>query len=405
MKRKFFPVILLLIALLLTACGLPEKTELNERLIIEAVGVDGADGGVAVTVQALNDLSATVDDGAPEDGVTRCYTFYGATVGEALAQVAPRTGLTPLYSQARLLALGFSIAQNDVSETLDFFLREHHTRADITVAVAEHTAREIVSAPFGQNRVGADLVQDALRETGSGGAPLTPLYRFMDLLLSETDAAFCPLLGLEQDPISEEPLVCCRGAVLFQGTKIRTVISADELTSLRALTDGLSGDSLTLNMGDIRCTLRIAKCKTKIRPARGTADCRFRLRINAACDITEVSAGAFTPLDTAQTDRIAEAASLRLTEAVAALLDKCFYRNGCDICRFYQRFRLLHPVRYRETAASLSPADFPCDIICKVSIRRTGKEVLRKQSRESDGSLSGYTRQRGPSAPLAAKNY
>ncbi len=29
-------------------------------------------------------------------------------------------------------------------------------------------------------------------------------------------------------------------------------------------------------------------------------------------------------------------------------------------------------------AAPLSPADFPCEIACSVTIRRTGKEILRE---------------------------
>ncbi len=279
MKYKFSLAAFLLVTLVLAAgCGLPEKIELSERLIIEAVGVDCAAGGFAVTVQALDTLAVESGEDTQENGAAKCYTFHGTTVGEALAQIAPRTGLVPLYSQARLLVLGFSAAQEGLCESLDFFLREHHTRADITVAVAEHTAQELLTAPFGNNRAGADLLQDALEQAGSDGEPPTPLYRFMNLLLEETDAAFCPLLGLEENPPSDDQSIRVRGAVLFQGTKIRTVISADGLTALRALTDGLSGDSVSLGTDGIRCTLRIARCKTKIRLINKEIPCRFRIK-------------------------------------------------------------------------------------------------------------------------------
>ena len=385
MRRVRFVALPVFALLLLTAgCGLPEKTELNERMIIEAVGVDRTDAGFAVTVQALNDVAVGLEEGVPENGVTKCCTFYGTTVGEALAQIAPRTGLTPLYSQARLLILGYNAAEGYLCEALDFFLREHRTRADITLAVAERTAKELVTASFGKNRVGADVLQDALRETGSGGAPLTPLYRFMNLLLSETDAAFCPLLGLRENEEAEDHYVICRGAVLFRGTKIGTVISADGLTALRALTEGLSGDVLTLRANNARCTLRVARCKTKVSPVRetGAATCRFRLRVRAVCDLTEISAGSFAQLTPEQIRTIEEEASRRLTGRLAAVLNRCFYENGCDVCRFYQRFRLLHPVRYRQLTAAgpLSPGDVTCEIECSVAIRRTGKEIIREQT-------------------------
>ena len=205
----------------------------------------------------------------------------------------------------------------------------------------------------------------------------------MSLLLSDTDAAFCPLLALKKNENTEDNYIICKGAVLFQGTKIGTVISSDELTALRALTDGLSGDPITLNADGALCTLRIARCKTAVRPdgkTDGTAACRFRLRVNAVCDIAEVSAADFTQLTPQRINRIGTAASRLLTERLAAALNRCFYENGCDVCRFFQRFRLRHPARYRAMTAAgpLSPADFPCEIACSVTIRRTGKEILRE---------------------------
>lgn len=381
MLKKLYLSLALLAALFLAAgCGLPKKTELNERLIIEAVGIDSADGGFDVTVQALNDLAVGIEESAPVSGVTKCYLFHGATVGEALAQIAPQTGLTPLYSQARLLVIGFAAAKNDLCEALDFFLREHRTRADITVAAAEHTARELLTASFGKQRISAEILQSALGQNGSGGAPLTPLYRFMNLLLGESDAAFCPLLGLEPNPASDDYYVRCRGAILFQGTNYRTVIPTEDLFSLRLLTDGLSDETLPLTADGARFTLRIAQGRTKIRTVQDGATCRFQLRISVRCDIAEVSAQGFTPLTTEQIRTASAAASRLLIERLSGTLKRCFYENGCDVCRFYQRFRLRHPARYRAmtAAAPLSPVDFPCEIVCSVSIRRTGKEILRQ---------------------------
>ena len=378
--KKLLSLILIPTLILLPGCRL-HLTELSDRLIIEAIGIDKTDGGFTVTVQALDNLAVGIDEGVPESGVTKCYTFYGTTIGEAFSRIGTQTGLSPLYSQARLLLLGYPTAEQDLCETLDFFLREQNTRADIAVAVAEHTAAEVVTASFGKNRVGASVLEDALRSGEENGAALTvPLYAFMNLLLSETDAALCPLLGVRENPLTGDSLARPLGCVIFQSTKIGTTITQNDILPLLLLTDRMHNADFTVDCGDTRCTLRLMRGKTKIRLTEEDGRPHFQIAIDARCDITEVVSAAFTPLDTRQVRAIADAASAFLTKATGSLLDRCFYRDGCDLCRFLTRFHLRRPGAYRAMAASgpLSPADFQCEIACSVTIRRTGKEILRQ---------------------------
>ena len=378
--KKLFSLILIPTLILLPGCGL-HLTELSDRLIIEAIGIDRTENGFTVTVQALDNLAVGIDEGVPESGVTKCYTFYGTTVGEAFSRIGAQTGLSPLYSQARLLLLGYPTAEQNLCETLDFFLREQNTRADIAVAVAEHTAEEVVTASFGKNRVGASVLEDALRSGEENGAALTvPLYAFMNLLLSETDAACCPLLGVRENSLTGDSLARPLGCVVFQGTKIGTTITQNDMLPLLFLTGQTGNADFTVNCGDTRCTLRLMRGRTKIRLAEEDGRPYFKIAIDARCDITEVVSSSFAPLDTRQVRAVADAASAFLTETTASLLDRCFYREGCDVCRFYTRFHLRRPGAYRAMAAAspLSPADCPCEIRCSVTIRRTGKEILRQ---------------------------
>ena len=117
--KKLLSLILIPTLLFLPGCGL-HLTELSDRLIIEAIGIDRTEGGFTVTVQALDNLAVGIDEGVPESGVTKCYTFHGTTVGEAFSRIGAQTGLSPLYSQARLLLLGYPTAEQNLCETLDF---------------------------------------------------------------------------------------------------------------------------------------------------------------------------------------------------------------------------------------------------------------------------------------------
>ncbi|MBQ6066431.1 MAG: hypothetical protein IJK89_06380 [Clostridia bacterium] len=373
---------------LLSGCSFRRPPELSERLIIEAIGVDKTETGFAVTVQSLNDLAVGADEGTPEGGVTKCCTLYGTTVAEALASVSEETGLSPLYSQARLLVLGYETARDALPEALDFFLRGQNTRADIAVAVAARSAAEIAAADFGKDRVGADVLTDMLEAGEENGTAIgVPLYRFMDLLLSETDAAYCPLLAVKEETASDGEGAECIGTVLFDGTIIRTSLTKEETFPLRILTEQLNGATFAVLSDHVACTLRVTRKNTKIRVLKTPENARFCLQIDVKCDITDLSFRGdpeFLPLDPDLVRAVSDAASRLLTERISGTLGRCFYENGCDVCRFRQRLRLRYPTLYRALAAQgrLSPADLPCEIECRVSIRRTGKEVLREGDRQ-----------------------
>ncbi|MBQ6119513.1 MAG: hypothetical protein IJK98_09795 [Clostridia bacterium] len=373
--KKRFSLFILSVMVLLSGCGL-RPAELSRRLIIEAIGVDRTDAGFSVTVQALDSLAVGIDVGVPDSGVTKCYTFDGTTVEEAFRQVGQQTGLSPLYSQTRLLAVGYPTARDGLTDALAFFLREQTARADLLFAVAEHTAQELVTASFGKNRVGADVLEDAIRSGEETGATLgTPLYAFLNLLYGETDAADCPLLGVRENPLSGDSLALPLGSVVFRGDRAATVIPAEEVLFLRLLTGRTDRASLTVPLAEGRCALRLTKAQTTV---TRTGDLSFRVGLRVRCDIAEVSGMAAEGLTPEAIRQIARAASGRITRGTAGALDRCFYQNGCDVCRFFKRLRLLRPIRYRALPANLSPSDVTCEIECSVRVDRTGKEVLRQ---------------------------
>ena len=157
MKRNAVYCIFVLTALLtaLSGCA-PRSVELSDRLIVEAVGIDKTDAGVKVTLQALDTHAAGAGSDPNEQGqVTRLYQFSGESVGQALSGVQAATGLMPLYSQARVLLFGRTLAEDGLTEALDFFLREYNARSDILIAMAEDTAEAPVAADFGATVPGA----------------------------------------------------------------------------------------------------------------------------------------------------------------------------------------------------------------------------------------------------------
>ena len=84
-------IALLSLILILSACSFVEIVEIDDRLIITALGIDVTDEGYEVTVQALSPSGdSTGSSSQGSSGGTQAaqhFSFSGETVGDALIQI------------------------------------------------------------------------------------------------------------------------------------------------------------------------------------------------------------------------------------------------------------------------------------------------------------------------------
>ena len=372
------PIVILLI-LCAQGCAWPQGTELSKRLIVEAIGVDLDDGAYKVTLQALDAHAAGQSDDPNENGSkTRLCSFTGKTVGDALAGAAAATGLTPLYSQARVLVLGRSLAEQGVSAPLDFFLREYHTRSDILIAVADTTAADILAADPGGSVPGAVLLEEALL-TGSenGECCAVKLYRFIGLLLSETDTACCPVVRLRSEEEGERPAAAPGETALFQNGMLAFTAGPEITRGMLFLTDAVKKTTFTVHGEDGAYTLRVAKADTKIRTRKTDTDgAAFTVTVSAVCDITEFAAPEFPDLGEAQADDAQTAGTAYLQKLVNDAFGFLYVEHGADVCRLARRTALRFPQKEAAFREALARKTADIRLTAVLTVRRTGKENL-----------------------------
>ena len=352
--------------------------ELNRRLIVEAIGIDKTDSGVLVTLQALDTHTAGMgSDPNGQEKVTNLYQFSGETVGQALAQAESATGLTPLYSQARVLIFGRPLAEDGLSAPLDLFLREYTARSDILVAMAQNTAQEIAAAELGAAVPGAVILEDALNGGGqTGRSAVIKLYDFMNLTYSETDRAFCPVIGLREADLRETQEPDFKGTAFFDGGKL-VFIAEEALTrGLLFLKDRVKDTNLTVEGTLGTYTLRVVASKTKITPERQTnGRIKAKIRVKTVCDITEFAASGFGTVGAAEIADAAAAGEAALRELLSECIDTLFYEKQTDICRFARLVKLKYPKTAEDYAANMF-TETDVTIETEFIIRRTGKEGM-----------------------------
>ena len=372
-------LILLLLAML-SGCAAPRGEELSKRLIVEAIGIDYADEEYIVTLQALDTHSAGGGTDPNEKGDATAFRRYtGKTVAEALTGVTPATGLTPLYSQARILVFGKELAARDLSEPLDFFLREYHTRSDILIAVADSTAEDLLRADLGDSAPDAVILEEAVTQSSENGdGCAVKLYRFMDLLFSDTDTAYCPVISLQPGAAEklQEPLL--GKTAFFRENRLAFTADREITRGMLFLTDEVNSASVTVQGEEGIFTLRLIESKTKIRPRlNGAGDVCFSISAEAVCDITEFATPDFKSVKEAQSADAAEAGTRAMRSLIETAFTYLYNENSADVCRLARRAALRYPKKeaaFREALFTRKTADISIQV--SLSVRHTGKESL-----------------------------
>lgn len=368
---------LLLSIFLLPSCPGIKTEELSDRLIIEAIGIDADEEGVSVTLQALDTGASGSGEGKRSEEKTKIYNFYSDGIGSAFAAAQNAAGLLPLYSHARILLIGRKTAERGVADILDFFLREYTARSDIPIAVAEGRAADIIGADIADGVTDASVLERLLKNGHENGQNTsTPLYRFVDLMLSETDAAYCPVLSITRKREEAKYDAAVTGTAIFTDDRMITVTDTETTEGLLLLLGQAGSMPFTVRTENGDHTLSTVKNSIKIKPSLKDGKAIFTIRTRVVCDLTEYKGRTSRAPDTNET----HTAERALTDAISAkekrVLAGLFSENGADVCRFARRILLRYPEFYEIYSRDMAElTDYELEVT--VSIRRTGREALR----------------------------
>ncbi len=373
---------LCLCIIFLSSCSNIEIIELNERLIIEAIGIDYEDNMYKVTIEGLDSFTAGSDSNSISSGkLTKCHIFTGETIGMAMNSISRITGQTPLFSQARVLIIGMDTAKSKLSQVLDFFRREYTTRTDILIAVSEKSASETVSADFGENVSAGNIFEAALSSYRyTGKCTYTPLYRFLNSLMGETDSAFCPVIAIKDNDFSDKKEAELPGTAIFRKDGSIFTISDEETLALNLINNKIKNGDITVNNAKGICTFEIIDSKTKTKIKTDNSKAYISVNIRLKCDIPEFQTEDFSGLSKEDISIIEKEAENKISRMCESLAYKILHKEHCDTFNLGRKINLTNHDFYTE---NIKKGEIPDDLISlnistDVQVRRIGKVILEK---------------------------
>ncbi|MBR2375871.1 MAG: hypothetical protein IKA88_06250 [Clostridia bacterium] len=178
--------------------------DVQKTAIVLAAGIDRDADSFIVTSQISIPQSST--QGKQTQAVQ--IVSRGKTVADAFDEINAKTGWYPKLVFCDLIVLGSSVAEQNVFDALDFFLRDEYLTDNCLLATCDGTAKEILNASALVDPSSSVAIQKVLSAHAErvGTALPVSLREFSIGYFSDSKSGFLPVLKTEpqQEKIGNE---------------------------------------------------------------------------------------------------------------------------------------------------------------------------------------------------------
>ncbi len=252
--------------------GCIPHTELNEKAIVLAVGIDYENEEYSVTFQYYSPTGIggqTPVDNSQPNVITS--SGKGVNVYEAMEDAAFKCGRELMSGVTQIIIIGEDAAAHSVDRVTDFAQSSFQSRPDMFIAVSEGKAEELMNVKFKEGIVSTQKLEMLLQNAQKNGLTILPSALDFFIALETNRQSIClPVLKLIDDGKSDfsqdgKAIEIDGGMLIMQGQAVEKV--APEVTEGLQLLWGKTEEySVTVDRGDKKITLRLSDIRVKITP-------------------------------------------------------------------------------------------------------------------------------------------
>lgn len=340
---KKYACFILAALLCINMSGCSGAKQLDERLIVKGIGIDKSGDEYKITLQAL------VTEGSEEDGEKiQVVESSGKSVLDAMSGIVLKTGKEPMYGQNLFVILGRSAVQEDIENTLDFFVRYYDARPSVSVYMSESSAKDILTAKNESGLITAQSIDQLAQAEGiSGKTVTTDILRLVASLQQDITDSFIPTVAKkEADGDNSEILVT--GTAVFRDNKLTGTLTPSESMGALLIMGRFNEGSVTVSTDECMFSAEISNCITHVK----VNNFKFDVNINVNAAVYEVvkgggkSSGEYYNMIEKELKKLAEAS-----------LDKAITELQSDIFNFHNYLRKDNRENYKKLVSDRTLLD------------------------------------------------
>lgn len=265
-----------LVSLFLTVTvlsGCVPHTELNEKAIVMAIGIDYEDEKYSVTFQYYSPTGLggrTLVDNSQPNVLTA--SGKGTNVYGALEDASFRCGKELMLGVTQIIIIGEEAAKNSVDRVVNFTKSFFQSHPDMMITVAEGKAADMMQVKFNEGIVSTDKLRFMLTNAEKSGIAELPSALSLFIALQTKQKSAClPRLRLIDDGKSDasqdgKTLEIAGGVLIKDGTAVDET-DIETMSGLQLLCCKAQTATVTVDYNDEKISVGLVDVKTKITPS------------------------------------------------------------------------------------------------------------------------------------------
>ena len=409
-KRALLLFLTLSSTLLLGGCL--HSTQLNERAIVQAIGIDLEGDQIKLTLQVFSPASS----GGSSIGATaenaKIIEASGATVSEAVQNANLMQGKQLFVGHNRIIIIGEALAQQGIEQPLSYFSASSWSRQNVHLVVAEEKAGDILSAKINQGMLPAETLEKiVINSEDNGLIKNVKMFEFVKALDNKHESSILPIMRVNQkkeegsggesgggggagkgegqggsggqgqsnkiEPVSSIELV---GTAIFVDAKMVGSLGREASRGLLWIHDSIKETEIITSTEKYKtASLRVYQSKSKLIPKVSDKKIHFTLQVHCEAMICESMLREGQKADYSDIESLARAGEKEIENESRAAFQKAVKEYGADIFNFgdlvWQKdvdiWREVH-TNWPEELKKISFA-----VEAKMELDRVGLEVKR----------------------------
>ena len=369
MKKAGFCALSLLLLLL---PGCMRSVQLNERAIVQAIGLDKEDGEYVLTLQIFDPESEKGDDTSGG----KILHARGKTISQAMRNANLKQGQEIFLAHTKLLILGEDIAQEGIKTVMDYFNAEPQFRPTVDVLLADTKAQKVLNEPLDSSILpvlSTKMMLEGYRD--SAELVRTQLLGIAGSLENPAVGSYLPVAAFSGD--EKNPGIQIVGAaVLRDGRKVGVFLPQETRGILWAagqvgkiqLTLEEEGGATTLDVVDA-----VTKVSAQIKDGKPFYEVSIRVQSNVSEELSFVEGLSFSQ----RCDRSEKEQEQLIEQETTHVLDRFFHELSCDALGYANILAQQQPDYWREHrecyADSLDQVSFSVEV--ESTINRGGSAL------------------------------
>ena len=325
---------LFLCFLLFTGCT--GSRHLKDLFIVEGLGIDYYDNNLSVTLQGLKVNVSNASD-TPLGNMVVNTSASGTTVSNAINNIAKAVSKRAFFGHNKIIVLSKELAQNDIKNYIDYFLRSEDSRADVAICVRHEKAKFILESKENDANVPSENILFLINNNEeTGQSILVNENEFLMLYEDKYSDIYLPVIERKDD----ESTVKSAGIALFSDNRLAYITNDIETKGFVILNNKAKDVLIQISdekFGKIDVKLSNIKCKKSASIVENKA--YFNVEINADIILGEIEKGTQNKLSKKDNKRLCALVEKACNEMISETYNACIYAksNALRIGKFIAR--------------------------------------------------------------------